>query len=284
MKPVLIIGGTGTVGSQVLAQLSAKSIPVRVLARNPAACRFAPQIEVVQGDLTLPETLDSSLDNIDAAFLVWTAPPATVPQTLRKITNRVKRVVFLSAPIKTPHPLFQQPNLLRNLAAQIEQEIETSRVQWTFLRPGMFASNSLVWWASQIRAGNVVRWPYLSVPTAPIDPRDIAEIAVRALCDSGHHRAEYVLTGPESLTHADQISTIARVIGRPLRVEELSPEEARTELLPIMPLGAIDMLVSAWAAAEGHPALVTSTFADITGHLPRCFSDWVADHSSHFLA
>src|ERR1017187_7200977 len=51
---------------------------------------------------------------------------------------------------------------------------ETSGCQWTFLRPGMFAANALWWWASQIRAGDVVRWPYLAAPTAPIDERDIA--------------------------------------------------------------------------------------------------------------
>lgn len=282
MKPILLIGATGTVGSQVLSQLLAKGVPVRALVRNPAPGRFPSQVEEFRGDLTIPETLDPCLDGVDAVFLVWTAPGTTVPQILDKIANRARRLVFLSAPIKTPHPLFQQPNPLRILVGQIEQQIEASNLEWTFLRPGMFAANSLNSWAPQIRVGDIVRWPYLSVPTAPIDERDIAHIAVRALCDDGHHRAEYVLTGPESLTHADQISAIARVIGRPLSIEELSPDEARTELLPIMPLGAINMLLTAWAAASGQPALVTSTFADITRHPPRSFNDWVADHSSHF--
>src|SRR6266566_3615918 len=59
--------------------------------------------------------------------------------------------------------------------------IETSGLEWTFLRPGMFAANALSWWAPQIRVGDVVRWPYLATPTAPIDERDIAAVAVRAL-------------------------------------------------------------------------------------------------------
>lgn len=284
MKPILLIGATGTVGSQVFSQLLKKGIPVRALVRNPAAGRLPPQVEVFRGDLTIPETLDRCLDGIDAVFLVWTAPAATVPQVLEKIANRASRVVFLSAPIKTPHPLFQQPNPLRILVGQIEQQIEASNLEWTFLRPGMFAANSLNWWAPQIRTGDVVRWPYLSVPTAPVDERDIAEIAVRALSEDGHHRAEYVLTGPQSLTQFEQISTIARAIGRPLRIEDISPDEARTKLLPTMPLVAINMLLNAWAAAADQPALVTSTFAGITGHPPRPFNDWVADHSSRFRA
>src|SRR5579864_6733466 len=113
----------------------------------------------------------------------------------------------------------------------------------------MFAGDALGFWAPQIRAGDVVRWPYLAVPTAPIHERDIAAVAVRALCEDGHAGAEYVLTGPRSLTHFEQISTIGRVTGRSLRIEEISPDEARRELLYIGPAFAVDMLLAARAAA-----------------------------------
>ena len=109
------------------------------------------------------------------------------------------------------------------MVEQIEQLIETSGLEWTFLRPGMFAANALSWWAQQIRAGDVVRWPHLAAPTAPIDERDIAAVAVRALCENGHAGAEYVLTGPQSLSQFEQVSTIGGVIGRSLRIEEISP-------------------------------------------------------------
>jgi uncharacterized protein YbjT (DUF2867 family) len=99
---------------------------------------------------------------------------------------------------------------------QIERLIEASGPQGTFLRPGMFAANALNWWAPQIRAGDVVRWPYLAAPTAPVDERDIAAVAVRALCEDEHAGAEYVLTGPQSLSPFEQVSAIGRVIGRSL--------------------------------------------------------------------
>ena len=70
----------------------------------------------------------------------------------------------------------------------------------------MFAANALNWWAPQIRAGDVVRWPYLAAPTAPIDERDIAAAAACALCENGHAGAEYVLTGPQSLSQFEQVS------------------------------------------------------------------------------
>ena len=282
MNRILVIGGTGTVGRQVLSQLTATGATVRALARNPDAAHLPPQVEVVRGDLTVPESLDACLAGIDTVFLVWTAPPAAVVPALERITRQVRRIVFLSAPIKTAHPLFQQPNPLRTMVDQIERLIETSGCQWTFVRPGMFAANALSWWAPQIRAGDVVRWPYLVAPTAPIDERDIAAVAVRALCEDGHAGAEYVLTGPQSLTQFEQISTIGEVIGRSLRIEEITPDEARHELLRIGPLPAVNMLLNAWAAAIGQPAHVTSTVAEITGRPARTLVDWATDNAAEF--
>jgi len=284
MNSILVIGGTGTVGRQVVSQLAAAGVEVRAMVRNQGAARLPPQVAVVRGDLALPETLDSCLEGVDTVFLVWTAPASTVAAALERIAKHARRIVFLSAPIKTAHPFFQQPNPLREMVEQIESLIMTSGLAWTFLRPGMFAANALSWWAPQIRAGDVVRWPHLAAPTAPIDERDIAAVAVRALCEYGHSGAEYVLTGPQSLSQFEQVSTIGRVIGRSLRIEEISPDEARRELFTIAPLAAVNMLLDAWAAAIGQPAFVTSTVADITGAPARAFAEWVTDHSAEFRA
>jgi len=284
MNRILVIGATGRVGRQVLSQLPATGVQVRALSRNPLTARLPQHEDVVRGDLTLPETLDACLEGIDEVFLVWTAPPATVAPALERIAKHARRIVFLSAPYKTAHPFFQQPNPVRALGEQIERLIEMSGLQWTFLRPGMFAANALSWWAPQIRAGDVVRWPYLAAPTAPIDERDIAAVAVRALCEDGHAGAEYVLTGPQSLSQFEQISAIGSVIGRSLRIEEISPEDARSELLALMPAFVANMLLDAWAAAIGQPAFVTSTVAEITGAPARTVRDWVTDHAAEFRA
>ena len=270
-------------GRQVVSRLAATGAQVRAMTRNPDAAHLPPQVEVVHGDLTLPETLGSCLDSIEAVFLVWTAPATAVAPALERITKHARRIVYLSAPLKTAHPLFQQPNPLRVMFEQIERLIETSGIQWTFLRPGMFAANALSWWAPQIRAGDTVRWPYLAAPTAPIDERDIAAVAVRALCEDGHAGAEYVLTGPQSLSQFEQVSAIGDVIGRSLRIEEISPDEARRELLRIGPLVAVNMLLDAWAAAIGQPAHVTST-AEITGVPARTFHEWAKDNAAEFRA
>src|SRR4051794_33400613 len=137
MQRILIIGGTGNVGRQVLSQLPNTGVQVRALVRNPRTAALPPHVEAVQGDLTVPETLDEALDSVDAVFLVWLAPPPTVAPALEQIVTRTERIVFLSSPHKTPHPFFQggQPNPVSALHTRIERLIEASGRQWTFLRP-----------------------------------------------------------------------------------------------------------------------------------------------------
>ena len=285
MHRILVIGGTGNVGRQVVYQLAAMGAGFRAMTRNPDAAGLPPQVEVVRGDLTVPETLDRCLQGMDTVFLVWVAPPAAAPGALERIAKHARRIVYLTAPLKTPHPFFQQPNPSRETAERIERLIETSGMEWTFLRAGMFAGNARHFWGPQIRAGNVVRWPYLDAPTAPTDERDLAAVAVRILCEQGHAGAEYVLTGPQSLTQAEQVHAIGRAIGRRLCVEEMSADEARSELLPFLGSPAlVNMLLNAWAAALGQPAFVTSTMAEVTGARPRTFLEWAADHAVEFRA
>ncbi len=285
MSRILIIGGTGNVGRHVVSQLAATGARFRAMTRNPDSLRLPREVDVVRGDLTVPETLDRCLQDIDTVFLVWVAPPAAVTDALERIAKHARRIVFLTAPLKTPHPFFQQPNPSRDVAEHVERLIETSGLEWTFLRAGMFAGNARHFWGPQIRAGDVVRWPCLDAPTAPTDERDLAAVAVRTLCEDRHAGAEYVLTGPQSLTQAEQVHTIGRALGRSLRVEQMSPDEARSELLPVLgSLTFVNTLLTAWGAAIGQPAFVTSTCAELTGAPPRTFLEWATDHAAAFRA
>jgi uncharacterized protein YbjT (DUF2867 family) len=279
---VLVTGSTGRVGRRVVDELLRAGVPVRALARRPEAARLPPGVEVVSGDLTVPDSLDGPLRDVAAVFLVWTVPPAALPAIVQRLAAAPRRVVLLSSPHQTPHPFFQQPNPMAALHAGIERQIADAGLDATIVRPGMFASNSLGWWAASIRAGDVVRWPYGEVETAPIDERDIAAVAARALCDDGHAGRDYVLTGPQSLSQREQVATIGDAIGRTIRFEELSPEEFRREMAATWPGAAIDMLLAAWGAAVGRPAYMTSSVLDIVGSPPRTFYQWASDHAAAF--
>jgi uncharacterized protein YbjT (DUF2867 family) len=282
MTRVLVTGATGNVGRHVASQLLDTDCRVRVMTRNPDGADLPPRVEVVRGDLTDGADLDRCLDCVDVVFLVWTAPPDAAAAAVERIARCAGRVVLLTSPHKTPHPFFQQPNPVRLQHAALERSIERSGIAWTFLRPGMFAANALLWWAPQIRSGDVVRWPYGDAPTAPVHERDIAAVAVRALLEPGQDGAEYVLTGPESLSQREQVEAIGRVIGRSLRYDEISPEEARRELRA--PAAVVTMLLDAWAAALGQPAYVTSEVASITGTPALTFRDWVGENANAFRA
>jgi uncharacterized protein YbjT (DUF2867 family) len=282
--PVLVTGGTGRVGGAVAGLLVEAGVPVRVLTRRSEAAATLPaDVEVVTGDLTVPESLDAALRGVGAVFLVWTAPPASAPAVVERLAAHARRVVFLSSPHQTPHPFFQQPNPMAVLHADIERLIAAAGLESTIIRPGMFASNVVSWWAGAIRADGVVRWPYGAAETAPVDDRDVAAVAARTLYQDGHAGGDYVLTGPESLSQAEQVSIIGDVIGRRITFEELSPEEFRRETRGSWPRPVVDMLLDAWGATTGRPAFVTSAVTDILGSA-RPFRQWVADHAGAFLA
>ncbi len=152
----------------------------------------------------------------------------------------------------------------------------------TILRPGMLDTNSLDWWGQRIRGGDVVRWPFGDVETAPIDERDLAAVATRVLLDDGHGGRDYVLTGPESLSQTEQVQAIANSIGREIRFEELSPDEFRRETAGVWPPSAVNMLLSAWESAVGLPAYVTSSVREITGTPARSFAQWSTDNAAAF--
>ena len=282
VPPVLVTGATGRVGRAVVDLLIDAGVPVRALTRRSEAAALPANVEVVTGDLTVPESLDAGLRGVGAVFLVWTAPPATAPAVVERLATYARRVVFLSSPHQTPHPFFQQPNPMAVLHADIERLIAAAGLESTIIRPGMFASNTVFWWAPAIRADGVVRWPYGPAETAPVDDRDVADVAARTLYQGAHAGGDYVLTGPESLSQAEQVRIIGDVLGRRITLEELSPDEFRSETEGSWPRPAVDMLLDAWGATMGRPAFISSAVSDILGSAPRTFRQWVSDHATAF--
>jgi len=283
---VLVTGATGRVGRLVVDELLRDGAPVRALTRRPENAALPAGVEVVAGDFTVPASLDAALEGAASVFLVWTAATATAPAVVTRLaahqSSQHRRVVYLSAPHQTPHPFFQQPNPMRALHVEIERLLAATGLDLTIIRPGMFASNARHWWGPQIRDGNVVRWPYAEAETAPVDERDIATVAARALLDDRHAGGDYVLTGPESLSQAAQVRAIGDAIGRPVRLEELTPDEFRRQAAATWPPGIADMLLGAWQAALGRPAFVTFAIEQITGSPARTFFQWAADNAPAF--
>lgn len=154
-------------------------------------------------------------------------------------------------------------------------------MEWTFLRPDAFAANTLMW-AGQTKSGDVVRGAYAEAAAAPVHETDIAAVAVAALTQDGHAGRVYELTGPESLTHAEQAQIIGEVLGRPIRFAELATETARQAMSAHVPAPVLDGIFKVWSASVGRTAPTTTGVEDVTGRPARSYREWVIDHAAAF--
>jgi uncharacterized protein YbjT (DUF2867 family) len=142
-------------------------------------------------------------------------------------------------------------------------------------------SNALEW-AEQIRAGDVVRATFPNVPIAAIDPFDIAGVAFAALASSDHEGRTYALSGPKAILPAERLSILAEVLGRDLRIESLTEQEAEAELRKANPEDFVQAFMRFFAKGEFDDSHVLPTVKEITGEEPRTFAQWAAHHSHEF--
>ena len=278
---ILVTGATGNVGHQVVSQLRGTGATVRALVRHPDSATLPDDVEVVRGDLSAPDTLDVALDRVEAVFLVWPFLTAeAAPAVLDMVTKHARRIVYLSS-MGVRDDREQQASPIDAFHADIERLIKQSGLDWTFVRSSGMATNTL-WWAPQIRAGDIVRWFHGDAARSLIHERDVAAVAVRALTEDGHAGKTYIVTGPQALTQIEQVRAIGAAIGRPLRWEEVSPEAARQQLLAGMPPSVVDSILDAHAQFAAEPEPVTSTVEAVTGTPARTFREWATDHADDF--
>ncbi|MFD8784784.1 NAD(P)H-binding protein [Kitasatospora sp. NPDC059599] len=281
--PTVVFGARGNVARHVADGLLAAGEQVRAVSRTPAA-GLTPGREAVVADLDRPETLPAALDGADKLFLYGMLDPHK-PYDIEKVTAAataagIRHVVLLSSVSVVLDPDAHHP--VTRLNRTIEQAVQRSGMDWTFLRPGTFATNTRTWWAESIRTGNAVRLPYPLAQSAPVHEKDIAALAVTALTEPGHSHQAYTIHGAESLTLQRQVEHIGEAIGRHIRVEHVSDEQARAEVARTMHPVVAETIVSQWSAADG-VAAVTSVIAEkITGAPAHTYAQWAVDHADDF--
>ncbi len=275
---ILVTGATGTVGGQVAQQLAGAGADVRAMTRNTAAVDFPDGVEVVRGDLSDPATLHQPLRDVDVVFLMWPfLTSAGADDVLDVIKQHARRVVYLSADGVRPE-WERQLNPILQFHAELERAVQRSGLEWVFLHPASFASNSLSW-APQIREG-VVRAPFGSQVRALIHEADIAAVAVHALIHDDLLGTRPVLTGPQALTTAEQVSALGDALGMPVRFEEISRETARDEALASG--WPPDLVAALFDDNAFESQRATTTVEDITGRPPRSIREWALDHTDDF--
>jgi uncharacterized protein YbjT (DUF2867 family) len=275
----VVFGARGNVGRHVAAGLQAAGEQVRVTSRNPAAGGFLAQVQVAAADLEQPDTLPAALAGAGKVFLY--ARPAGIAGFVEAArTAGVQHAVLLSSAAVVSASADHNPIARQHRA--VERAIEQSGIDWTFIRPGMFATNTRWWWAESIRRANAVRIPYPDAQTAPIHEKDIAALAVTALTEPGHGHQAYAVYGPQSLTLQRQAGQIGEAIGRQIRLQVISRAQAQAELSKTMPPIGAETILRAWEAGNGTPAQTSVIVEKITGRPAHTFAQWAADHADDF--
>jgi uncharacterized protein YbjT (DUF2867 family) len=262
---VLVVGGTGTVGSRVVAALRARGERVLVGSRRP----------VDDPDWTRFDWSDPPEVAVDRAFVI--APvgepdPAPLVRPFLERAGLDRAVLLGSSAVSADDPGFGA--LYGLLTAHV-------RVP-TILRPSWFLQNFLgdhpV--AQGVRRGEIVsatgegRIGFVAA-------EDIAAVAAEAL--TGPERpGELVLTGPEALSYADAAARLT-ARGRPVVHRSVTP----AELAALLVGGGVDPAFAAFLAgldaaiASGAEDRVTGVVEEVTGRAPRGFAEIVAQSAVH---
>jgi uncharacterized protein YbjT (DUF2867 family) len=274
---ILVTGAAGNVGGELVAALAEAGQPVRALARSAEPGRFPPGTEVVAGDLNDPASLRPALEGTDGVFLLpgYADMPGLYAEARRAGTRRVVQLSGMSAGSG------DMSNAITAYMAMSEQAARESGLAWTIVRPAMFMTNAFQW-LPQLRAGDLVRAPFGHVRAAVTDPADIAAVAARALTAPGHEERVYEVSGPESLTAGDRVAILGQVLGRDLRFEAQTDEEARAEMSATTPARYVDAFFDFYVAGALDESRVLPTVREVTGRAPRTFAQWAAAHADAF--
>ena len=267
---ILVAGATGNAGGATVRAVLDAGAEVRALVRDPAAAQLPPGAEAVGGDLNRPDSLREAIAGVEAAFLLSGYDGLEETRAEMKRAG-VKRVALLSS---SSAPDGALSNAVARYHILSERAVRDSGLGWTFLRPNSFMSNTMRW-AAQLRAGDTVRLPFADVAVATIDPDDLGAVAAAALTSGAHEGEALRLSGPESLRPADQVAVVAGVLGRQLRFEAMSDDEARAEMSEGMPPEYVDAFMSFFADGTLDESEVLPTVEQVLGRPPGNYERWV---------
>lgn len=282
---ILVTGAPGNVGTEVVRQLQARKLAVRVAAFDVAQAQasLGSELEIVAFDFLKPETFASAFAGIERLFLV--RPPALsdverqiAPAIRYAVQAGVQQIVFLSLQgvehnRVTPH-------------YKIEQLILSLGVRYTFLRASFFMQNLSTTHAAEIRDEHVIAVPVGNALTSFIDVRDIAAVAALALTETGHENQRYTLTGAQALSYQQVANTLSAVLGHPIRYSApsalgfLRRQVARGQKFSY----ALIMTALYTITRLGNAKQVTPDVARLLGRSPISFEQFAQDYQQVWQA
>jgi uncharacterized protein YbjT (DUF2867 family) len=248
-RRILILGGTGHYGRHIVHSLLEKAAQTRVLSRNEENARtiVGGVPEIVEGDITIKESIAEALDGVDAAII---SVSAFSPQLIRKqkLIERDSVLAFLTQAervgvsrivyISTYGTSLGSPRGVNDETASIKSDVEDalagSGLDWTVLG----AAPSMQVFFAMIR-GDTMMVPGGGPPALPtVSAVDVGEIAAQTVLRQDLPGRRFRLVGPEAIAFREAAKRISSVAGRPIgfrRVPLALPMMARAVTRPLTP-------------------------------------------------
>jgi uncharacterized protein YbjT (DUF2867 family) len=285
---IVVFGGTGTIGGEVLRALAAQGAPVTAAVRDRSRAASLPvPVPTVVADLADPASLPPAVRDADHVFLA-------VPASERQVELETALVDALAEAPGRPHlvklaaigydavPIDQAIALGANHARVVEH-IRSRQVPHTVLAPNGFMSN-LLNSAGTVREQGALYGSSGDGGLSWVDPADVGAVAAHVLTSDGHDGASYTVTGPEVLDKAAVAEKIAAVTGRDVRYIDVPAEQYRQSLdaagLPPWLANALNELEQLYRAHLAE--VVTDEVQKGTGRPPATLDDWLARHRADF--
>jgi uncharacterized protein YbjT (DUF2867 family) len=283
---ILVTGATGQNGSAAIREFIRRDKPVRALVRSAAKAGSlgAPaSVEVVEGDMRRPETLDAALDGVERVLMISTAD-GQLADTQRSFIDAAKAAgVRHIVKFSGRGAALDTPFRFNRMHAEIEQYLEESGLAWTCLRPSQFMQTYFRE-APTIATEGVFYLPLENARLAPVDVEDIAKAAFALLHGDGHEGKAYEMTGPEALTMDEVAERLSRALGKTVRYVNVAPKEKRRALLaagiPAAFANARDELFS--ERRKGSDSTVDLSTHETLGVRPTTFEDFARQSAAVF--
>ena len=276
---VLVLGGSGTVGSQVARELLARGADVSVLTRDPKK-PLPPGVKAVAGDLLDPATVRSAFAGMDGVFLLNAVSATECHEGLMAVNGArlgaVKKIVYLSV-----HDVDKAPHLPHfGSKIPVEAAIRASGIPFTILRPNNFFQND-VWSKDALLGSGVYPQPIGSVGLSRVDVRDIAEAAAIALTSGENDGRTINLVGPEIHTGTSTAEIWGNVLGRRITYAGDDLDAWEKQSLAYLPAFLVFdfRLMYAFFQERGLKATADDVegVTALLGHAPRRFDDFAAE-------
>jgi len=277
---ILVTGATGTVGREVVKELTIRGERVRGLTRDPGKAGFLRQhgVEIAAGDLSRPETLDLALKGCDRVFLLGPSDARQTELETNVIEAAKRAGVRQIAKLSVYGADERSPVAYCRFHAQVEQRLAESGIAHTNLRPNYFMQNMFNY-ANSISQQGAFYAPLGEGRISMVDVRDIAAVAAAVLTERGHEGKTYEVTGPEALSFGEAAQILSRVLGRKVEYVDIQPEQARSSLLG---MGVPGWLVEAILAMmseykQGRGARVSDIVQKVGKRQPRTFEQFTRE-------